>query len=116
MIIKLAPRSDSNIQTKETQQKPFKEQPQKKKQKHNGIWHKDITEILSGLFGGSGGHCIGCNIKIEFDEYRPYCPQCYSQWLRFKWQKAKYCHECGKQATTSINKPLCRSCFEKAYY
>jgi sugar-specific transcriptional regulator TrmB len=39
--------------------------------------------------------------------------KCYFKWSRHKWQKAKYCHDCVKETTTTMNKPLCRPCYSK---
>lgn len=114
MIISLAVRSDSNVQVQKQQQDQAKPSPIVERQKPKSAWHRDLSEVLSALFGNDYGFCIGCRAKIEFDEYRPYCPECYGKWAQHKWQKAKYCHECGQPSTTSINKPLCRSCFEKS--
>ncbi len=114
MIISLATRSDFNIQVKEQTQKQFKPQSTVEKQKPKSIWFKDLSDILPGLFGGAHGYCIGCKTKIEYDGYRPYCPECYKAWVKHKGQKANYCHWCGHPSTTSINKPLCRSCFDKS--
>jgi phosphatidylserine/phosphatidylglycerophosphate/cardiolipin synthase-like enzyme len=114
MIISLATRADFNIQAKEQKQKQLKQQPTVEKQHPKSIWFRDLSDILPSLFGGSHGYCIGCKKKIEYDEYRPYCPECYKEWVKHKDQKANYCHWCGHPSTTSINKPLCRSCFEKS--
>ena len=111
MIISLATRSDSNIQVAKEPEKQT--QPQKNLKQPKGIW-QEFSDAFSAIFGPSRGFCIGCRAQIDFDEYRPYCPECYGEWAQQKWQKAKYCHECGKESTTSINKPLCRACFEKS--
>lgn len=114
MIISLATRSDSNVQIKKQLQKQPTPLPTVERQRPKSTWYSDLSEVLSGLFGTNHGFCIGCRAKIDFDEYRPYCPECYGKWTQHKWQKAKYCHECGQPSTTSINKPLCRSCFDKS--
>lgn len=117
MIISLATRSDINTQVVEPTQKQQQQQKQTqpiKVEKPKSTWQRDLSDVFSAFFGNKHGFCIGCGAKIDFDEYRPYCPECYGKWARYKWQKAKYCHECGKPSTTSINKPLCRSCFDKS--
>ncbi|MFC1871545.1 phospholipase D family protein [Chloroflexota bacterium] len=75
---------------------------------------KGFADILLDKVGFGQGYCIGCRTRIEFDEYKPYCPDCYKQWAKNKAKKANYCHECGRTATTSLGKPLCRSCFDKS--
>ena len=84
MIISLATRSDSNIQVKEPLQKKIEPWPNIEKQKAKSIWFRDLSDILPNLFGGNWGHCIGCKTKIEYDEYRPYCPECYKQWVNLE--------------------------------
>jgi phosphatidylserine/phosphatidylglycerophosphate/cardiolipin synthase-like enzyme len=111
MIIFLAVRSDLNTQV--TEQEKVRPQEQKVREKPKSIWHRDLSDVFSTFFGKNNGFCIGCRTKIDFDEYRPYCPACYGKWAQNKWQKAKYCHECGQESTTTINKPRCRSCYEK---
>ncbi|MGA8848451.1 MAG: phospholipase D family protein [Dehalococcoidia bacterium] len=112
MIINLADRSNLNTQVAE--QAEVRLQKQKESEKPKSIWHRDLSDIFSTFFGKSNGFCIGCRTKIDFDEYRPYCPQCYGKWAQDKQKKAKYCHECGRESITAINKPRCRSCYEKA--
>jgi len=112
MIIALADRSDLNTQV--TEQAKVRPQKQREIREPKSIWHRDLSDIFSAFFGKSNGFCIGCRTKIDFDEYRPYCPACYAKWAKNKRQKANYCHECGRQSTTTINKPQCRSCYEKA--
>jgi len=75
---------------------------------------RGFRDILLDKVGLGQGYCIGCRTRIDFDEYRPYCPDCYKLWVKNKAQKARYCHECGRTVTTMMNKPLCRSCFEKS--
>jgi phosphatidylserine/phosphatidylglycerophosphate/cardiolipin synthase-like enzyme len=112
MIIDLAVRSDINAQVAEQ----VKVHPQKQKEirEPKSIWHRDVSDIFSIFFGKRNGFCIGCRTKIDFDEYKPYCPTCYAKWAQDKRQKANYCHECGRESITTINKPRCRSCYEKA--
>lgn len=75
---------------------------------------RGFRDILLDKVGLGQGYCIGCRKRIDFNEYRPYCPDCYKLWIINKAQKAGYCHECGRAFVTTVNKPLCRSCFEKS--
>jgi hypothetical protein len=75
-----------------------------------------ILKGISGLFGiDEKGYCIRCSARIDFNREAPYCPECYKIWAKFK--KADYeevvCHSCGKEAKTSMNKPLCPSYYKK---
>ena len=69
MMISLATRPSFNMQAVE--------QTTKKTEKGKSVWNRDLSEIFSSLFGNKGGFCIGCRAKIDLDEYRPYCPECY---------------------------------------
>jgi len=62
------------------------------------------------------GFCIRCGQSKGFDLNTPYCGRCYRGWTRYKdpnhWEK--YCHACGEfDGETTLNKPLCDSCFTK---
>jgi len=61
------------------------------------------------------GHCIRCNAPIPSDRDKPYCPACFSTWVRYANPefKEKHCHLCGKPAPVSMAKPLCNSCYVK---
>ena len=61
------------------------------------------------------GHCIRCGTGIALDPSRPYCRDCFDVWKQ--WEdpeyKEKYCHWCGKPTKTTIEYPLCRTCYRK---
>jgi hypothetical protein len=61
------------------------------------------------------GFCIRCKTKITLDPLHPYCTKCYTSWKKYKDSNysEKYCHICGKEMKTSLNKPSCYSCFKK---
>jgi len=61
------------------------------------------------------GHCIRCNAPIPPDRDKPYCPKCFSTWIRYAnpEHKEKHCHLCGKPSPVSMTKPLCNSCYVK---
>jgi hypothetical protein len=112
MIIDLAVRCDPNAQV--TEREKVRPEKQREIEEPESIWHRGSSDIFSAFFGKRNGFCIGCRIKIDFDEYRPYCALCYARWAQDKRQKARYCHECGRESRTTINKPRCRSCYEEA--
>jgi phosphatidylserine/phosphatidylglycerophosphate/cardiolipin synthase-like enzyme len=114
MIISAATRSDLNVQVNNQPERLVRLQPSIENPKPKSIWFRDLRDIFPSLFGSNQGYCIGCKAKIEKDEYRPYCPDCYKAWAKDKSQKAKYCHWCGHASMTNINKPLCHSCFKKS--
>jgi len=62
------------------------------------------------------GVCIRCQVSIPRDPWRPLCGECYQVWSGF--QNADYqelwCHFCGRPAETSVNRPLCWSCYRSS--
>ena len=59
------------------------------------------------------GFCIRCKITVPANPSRPYCNGCYTSWNRFKNKayEEKYCHICGTEHTSSLMKPVCRTCY-----
>lgn len=63
------------------------------------------------------GYCIRCERSIAYDLEAPYCPDCYRVWSKYKDPdyEEEYCHWCGKpNEPTTINRPLCYSCYRKS--
>ncbi len=63
----------------------------------------------------NGGYCIRCKANIPLDPSKPYCENCFSVWVKYEdpAYKEKNCHWCGKTTKTTIEYPLCRSCYNK---
>lgn len=64
----------------------------------------------------SSGVCIRCQTKIPLDPWRPLCGACYQVWSAYQnpdYQE-QWCHFCGRAAETSVNRPLCWSCYRNA--
>jgi len=63
------------------------------------------------------GYCIRCAEKIEYNPSLPYCNKCYTTWKKFAdtTYAELYCHCCGKEMPkkTSMEKPLCYSCWKQ---
>jgi len=61
------------------------------------------------------GYCIQCRMPIPYDLARPYCLLCYLELVDEGILLApdEYCHNCGKNAVVTMNKPLCNSCYDK---
>lgn len=61
----------------------------------------------------SSGFCIRCRGELAADPRKPYCPDCYKSWARYKNDayKEKHCHLCGKNHDATLQHPVCRSCF-----
>ncbi len=63
------------------------------------------------------GYCIRCGERITYDVDTPYCPNCYRVWKKYKDPnyEEEYCHKCGKpNELTTMDRPLCYSCFRKS--
>jgi len=62
------------------------------------------------------GHCIRCAINIKLDAEHPLCKKCYSSWKKYSkpTYQEKFCHICGERNTSSMEKPVCYSCYKKA--
>jgi hypothetical protein len=61
------------------------------------------------------GYCIRCENRIAFDQYKPYCGNCYSVWAEYSnpSYEENVCHCCGEFETTTMEKPVCYSCYKK---
>lgn len=75
---------------------------------------RGFSDIISNAVNSGKGYCIGCKTRKDYDEYKPLCPVCYKQWAKNKVLKANYCHMCGKPHATSVNKPVCLSCYKNS--
>jgi hypothetical protein len=112
-IIGLANRLDLAVREEE-QTSDKKKPPQKTaKEPSSGTLLQNVPDVFRDILGLSRGYCISCRARIDYDEYRPYCSECYKKRARQKNQKASYCHACGRKTTTSLQKPVCLSCFKK---
>lgn len=65
-------------------------------------------EILAGF-------CIRCKKAIKLDPQAPYCYACFKVWKRFEnfEYEEKYCHVCGEENTSTMQKPACYSCYKR---
>jgi hypothetical protein len=78
------------------------------------------TEPFQGVSSHSHrrghGACIRCQASIPRNPWRPLCGACYEVWSTY--QNADYqeqwCHFCGRPTETSVNRPLCWSCYRSA--
>ena len=65
----------------------------------------------------SDGHCIRCGASIKMDPKSPYCLTDYQQWKKFEdktyIEKNGVCHICGKPNDSSMEKPVCKDCYNK---
>lgn len=61
------------------------------------------------------GYCIRCKTRIPYDMTRPYCWSCYTIWAQYAnpLYDENACHACGEYEITSMDKPLCKDCFNK---
>ena len=55
------------------------------------------------------GFCIRCGKTLPRDYGRPLCLfPCYKF---HRWKQHVYCHLCGQDADTEVDKPLCNKCY-----
>ena len=61
------------------------------------------------------GHCIRCREIVPLNPKQPYCKACFTKWKRFDHgsysREEKHCHQCGRNHTATLPKPLCQTCF-----
>lgn len=83
--------------------------------KHSSIIHVQSTSQKPTTVTVKG-FCIRCKKSIPFNPDKPYCLTHFKVWV--KWEdpdyEEKYCHLCGKQTATTIEYPLCRTCYRKS--
>ncbi|ATZ60836.2 MAG: phospholipase D family protein [Methanosarcinales archaeon Met12] len=60
------------------------------------------------------GHCIRCDADITLNPNYPLCKKCYTIWKEYSdpTYKEKFCHMCGKSNSSSMEKPVCYSCYK----
>ena len=86
-----------------------------------------LSDIVEGFFGRRSsrtgnnrrahngvGHCIRCRDRIQYATRAPYCGSCYAVWAEFENPSyvEEFCHRCGHAAETTIDRPLCFTCFK----
>jgi PLD-like domain len=61
------------------------------------------------------GYCIRCELEISLNIGIPYCNKCFSTWQQFQnpFYEEKVCHGCKNPHPTTMEKPLCYSCYKK---
>ncbi|MFN3372167.1 MAG: phospholipase D family protein [Chloroflexus sp.] len=65
--------------------------------------------------GDENGFCIRCKKEIVLNPAAPYCGECYRVWKKYEnpTYQEKYCHICGKEHSSTMNKPLCPDCYKQ---
>lgn len=61
------------------------------------------------------GYCIRCENRIPFNSGKPYCSDCFMIWSQYEniFYEENVCHSCGEFNQTTMEKPVCYSCFKK---
>lgn len=64
----------------------------------------------------TAGTCIRCGVRVPKNPEKPLCPSCYKAWAKYEnpLYEESFCHDCGKAATTSLARPLCRPCYARS--
>lgn len=62
------------------------------------------------------GYCIRCGDRKKFDFQKPLCRDCYDEWAFYSNPdyEEDCCHKCGRDWGTTIDRPLCTSCWRKS--
>ena len=62
------------------------------------------------------GYCIRCGDRKKFDALKPLCRGCYDEWAFYSNPdyEEDCCHKCGRDWGTTIDRPLCTSCWRKS--
>jgi hypothetical protein len=65
----------------------------------------------------SKGFCIRCEKSIPLNPTRPYCRDCYHDWVEYDDEDEEYeeevCHICGNDNPSTLLRPACRPCYRK---
>lgn len=63
----------------------------------------------------SEGFCIRCAAAIPLATSRPYCREDYEVWAEYENRdyEESFCHACGDETASTMDKPLCTSCFRR---
>ena len=77
------------------------------------IYKADRKSRGTKRVGSSKGYCIRCGERIPKNKDYPFCPPCYRIWSMYNNPEypENCCHFCGREAITSLYKPLCTPCF-----
>jgi len=66
----------------------------------------------------TSGFCIRCGTGTDYNPTKPYCSNCFRQWLRFKnpTYADDRCHGCGTEDAKafSLEKPECYPCYKRS--
>ena len=91
---------------------PSTEPPPQPKRKSRRGTERAIAETARN------GFCIRCNASVPLNPVQPYCGSCFGSWNRFQNPnyEEKYCHACGSDMATTMNKPVCLPCYRKYRY
>jgi phosphatidylserine/phosphatidylglycerophosphate/cardiolipin synthase-like enzyme len=75
----------------------------------------EVKSANQKVAGGEKGFCIRCKKAIAFNSSAPYCVDCYKSWKKYEnpAYQEKYCHTCGKDNTSTMNKPVCYTCYRQ---
>ena len=82
-----------------------------KKENNKNSEKKEVTK------NEDKGHCIRCDEKIKLATDHPLCKKCYTSWNKYgdPTYEENFCHICGKENSSSMEKPVCYSCYKKHF-
>ncbi|MBT3635212.1 MAG: hypothetical protein HOB17_10245 [Candidatus Marinimicrobia bacterium] len=75
---------------------------------------KRFTKKSKTMSTNGSGHCIRCDTEIKLNPLVPYCKKCFKSWKIYENPdyNEKHCHICGKDNSSTIEKPTCYPCYK----
>lgn len=60
--------------------------------------------------------CIRCGTDVRRNPDAPLCRVCWTTWAVYSNPEypERFCHDCGREADTTMNRPRCKRCFTAA--
>jgi hypothetical protein len=88
---------------------------QKTKKSFFGLFESKTGDAEVIVEKSRTGFCIRTKQVIPINIKSPYSREAYELWAKYKNvdYKEKYCHGCGKEHATTIQRPFCVDCFKK---
>lgn len=86
-------------------------------EKGEAVTKKSIEEKIEqseNIKQDKKGYCLRCKEIIPLNSEKPYCIDCYKVWKEFYNLSyiEFYCHKCGQNYKSIMNKPLCPICVQ----
>lgn len=75
----------------------------------------EVKSVNKKVAESEKGFCIRCQKEITLNSLAPYCIDCYKNWKKYEnpAYPENYCHICGKDHASMMNKPVCYACYKQ---